>query len=145
MKPKKIQGQDFGNKQRSRSKDASYFAHTSINKRYYTGTVVRVEENPLSVKNLYCKCIKRKTFDLENEGLSGNTQHLQWCQSMAIQDPSKTLPFFALASTISVEALVFIVIGRSCSEGYGFDSHCRAGSFLRFNSRPIMLSSYCAT
>ena len=37
-----------------------------------------------------------------------------------------------------VEALVFIVIGRSCSEGYGFDFHCRPGSFLRFNSRPIM-------
>ena len=24
---------------------------------------------------------------------------------------------------VSVEALVFIVIGRSCSEGYGFDSN----------------------
>ena len=31
--------------------------------------------------------------------------------------------------TVSVEALVFIVIGRSC--------------FLRFNSRPIMSSPYC--
>ena len=39
---------------------------------------------------------------------------------------------------VSVEALVFIVIGRSCSEGRGFDSHCRPGSFLSFNSRPIM-------
>ena len=39
---------------------------------------------------------------------------------------------------VSVEPLVFIVIGRSCSEGCGFDSHCRPGSFLRFNSRPIM-------
>ena len=39
---------------------------------------------------------------------------------------------------VSVEALVFIVIGRSCSEGCGFDSHCRPGSFPRFNSRPIM-------
>ena len=27
---------------------------------------------------------------------------------------------------------------RSCSEDCGFDSHCRPGSFLRFNSRPIM-------
>ena len=44
---------------------------------------------------------------------------------------------------VSVEALVFIVIGRSCSEGCGFDSHCRPSSFLRFNSRPIMSSSYC--
>ena len=40
---------------------------------------------------------------------------------------------------VSVQALVFIVIGRSCSEGCGgFDSHCRPSSFLRFNSRPIM-------
>ena len=39
---------------------------------------------------------------------------------------------------VSVEALVFIVIGRSCSEGCGFDSHYRPGSFLRFNYRPIM-------
>ena len=39
---------------------------------------------------------------------------------------------------VSVEALVFIVIGRSRSKGCGFDSHCRLGSFLRFHSRPIM-------
>ena len=39
---------------------------------------------------------------------------------------------------ILVEALVFIVIGRSCSEGCGFDFHCRLGSLLRFNSLPIM-------
>ena len=39
---------------------------------------------------------------------------------------------------ISVEALVCIVIGRSCSKGCGFDSHYRLGSFLIFNSRPIM-------
>ena len=39
---------------------------------------------------------------------------------------------------VSVEALVFIVIGRSCSEGCGFGSHCRPDSFLRFYSRPIM-------
>ena len=38
-------------------------------------------------------------------------------------------------------ALVFIVIGRRCSEGCGFDSHCRPGSFLRFNSRHIMYSA----
>ena len=28
-----------------------------------------------------------------------------------------------------------IVIGRSCLEDGGFDSHCRTGSFLIFNSR----------
>ena len=39
---------------------------------------------------------------------------------------------------VSVEVLVYIVIGRSCSEGCGFDSHHRPGSLLRFNSRPIM-------
>ena len=40
---------------------------------------------------------------------------------------------------VSVEALVFIVIGRSCSEGCGFVSHCRPGSFLRFiNYRPTI-------
>ena len=39
---------------------------------------------------------------------------------------------------VSVDALVFIFIGRSCSEGYGFDFYCRPGSFLRFNSWPIM-------
>ena len=43
----------------------------------------------------------------------------------------------AIVVVVSVEALVFIVIGRSCSEGCGFDSHCRPGSFLRFNSWPI--------
>ena len=43
---------------------------------------------------------------------------------------------------VLVEALVFIVIGRSCSEGCWFDSHSRPGSFLRFNSRPIMSSPY---
>ena len=48
------------------------------------------------------------------------------------------------AVTVSVEALVSIVIGRSCLEGCGFDSHYRPGSFLRFNSRPIMSSPYCA-
>ena len=45
-----------------------------------------------------------------------------------------TLGFVA----VSVEALVSIVIGRSCPEGCEFESHCRPGSFLRFNSRPIM-------
>ena len=44
----------------------------------------------------------------------------------------------AAVVAVSVEALVFIVIGRSRSEGCGFDSHCRPDSFLRFNSRPIM-------
>ena len=39
---------------------------------------------------------------------------------------------------ISVEALDFIVIGRSCSEGFRFDSHYRVESFLRFNSQPII-------
>ena len=46
---------------------------------------------------------------------------------------------------VSVEALVFIVIGRSCSGGCGFDSHYQPGSFFRFNCRLIMLSPYCAT
>ena len=40
---------------------------------------------------------------------------------------------------VSVEALVFIVIGRSGSEGCGFDSHHRSGSFLRFHSWPVMV------
>ena len=40
--------------------------------------------------------------------------------------------------TVSVEAPTFIAIGRSCLDGCGFDSHCRPGSFLRFNSRPVM-------
>ena len=39
---------------------------------------------------------------------------------------------------ISVEALVFIVIGSICSEGCEFDFHYRPGSFLRLYSRPIM-------
>ena len=34
--------------------------------------------------------------------------------------------------------VIFIVIDRSCSESCGFDFDCRPGSFLRFNSRPIM-------
>ena len=42
----------------------------------------------------------------------------------------------------TVEALVFIVIGRICSKGCGIDSHCRPGSFLRFNSRPIMYVAF---
>ena len=46
---------------------------------------------------------------------------------------------------VSVEALVFIVIGHSCSNGCGFDSYYRPGSFLRFNSLPIISSPYCAT
>ena len=39
---------------------------------------------------------------------------------------------------VSLEALVFIVIGRSYSEGCGFDSHCRPGVFFIFTSWPIM-------
>ena len=39
---------------------------------------------------------------------------------------------------VSVEALVFIVIGRESSEGCGFDSHFQPGSFLKFNYRPIV-------
>ena len=52
---------------------------------------------------------------------------------------SDSLPLFDLichrlaVMAVSVEALV-IVIDRSCSEGCGFDSRCRPGSFLRFNS-----------
>ena len=45
------------------------------------------------------------------------------------------------AVAMSVEALVFIVIGRSCSEGCGFDFHCRTG---RFHSRPIMYNAVCS-
>ena len=54
-------------------------------------------------------------------------------------------PLIQAVMADSVEALVFIVIGCSCSEGCGYDSHCRLGSFLRFNSRSIMSSPYCAT
>ena len=39
---------------------------------------------------------------------------------------------------VSVEAPAFIAIGRSFLKGCGFDSHCRPGSFLRNNSRPVM-------
>ena len=39
---------------------------------------------------------------------------------------------------VSVEALVFIVIGCSCLEDCVFDSHYRPGSFLRVNSRSII-------
>ena len=39
---------------------------------------------------------------------------------------------------VLVEALVFVVIDRSCSEDCEFDSHYRPSSFLIFNSRPIM-------
>ena len=39
---------------------------------------------------------------------------------------------------VSVGALDFIVIGRSCSEGCAFESHSRPGNFLRFNARPII-------
>ena len=46
-------------------------------------------------------------------------------------------PFIIAVAAVSVEALV-IVIGCSCSEACGFDSHYRPGSFVRFNSRPIM-------
>ena len=42
---------------------------------------------------------------------------------------------------VSVETLVFIVIGCSCSKGCVFDSYYRPGSVLRFNSRPIMYSA----
>ena len=51
---------------------------------------------------------------------------------------SNSFPIVQAVVAVLVEALVFIVIGRSCSEGCGFDSHCQPSSFLRFNSRPIM-------
>ena len=51
----------------------------------------------------------------------------------------------AAYTAVSAEALVFIVIGRSCSEACEFDSHYWPGSFLRFNFRPIVSSSYCAS
>ena len=40
-----------------------------------------------------------------------------------------------------VEPTAFTVIGRSCLEGYWFDSHCPPGIFLRFNYRPIMFGT----
>ena len=46
---------------------------------------------------------------------------------------------------VSVEALVFIIIGRRCLKGCEFDSHYRQGSFLRFNSPRITSSPYSAT
>ena len=47
---------------------------------------------------------------------------------------------------LSVEALVFIVFGRSCSEGCRFDSNTTDRAvFFRFNYRPIMWSPCCAT
>ena len=52
---------------------------------------------------------------------------------------------FSILVAVSVVEVVFIVIGRNCSKGCGFDSHYWLGSFLRFNSRPIMSSPYCAT
>ena len=73
---------------------------------------------------------------------------LRKADSPSVKEPSGFLPVRTSALpadtsamavvAISVEALVFIVIGRSCSEGCGFDSHYRSGSFLRFNYRPIM-------
>ena len=41
----------------------------------------------------------------------------------------------AVTVAVSVEAPAFIVI---CLKGCGFDSHCRPGSFLRFNSRTVI-------
>ena len=46
---------------------------------------------------------------------------------------------------VSIGTLVFIVIGRSCSEGCGYDFRYRPGSFLRFNSRSLMLYPHCVT
>ena len=42
------------------------------------------------------------------------------------------LSHYWAAVAVSVEVLVFIVIGRSCSKGCGFVSHCRPGSFHRY-------------
>ena len=39
---------------------------------------------------------------------------------------------------VSVEASAFIAIDRNSREGFEFDSHCRPGSFLRFNSWPVI-------
>ena len=46
--------------------------------------------------------------------------------------------YIYIVVAVSVEALVFIVIAHSCSEGCGFDSYYRPCSFLRFNAWPIM-------
>ena len=43
-----------------------------------------------------------------------------------------------VTAAVSVDTPAFIAIGRSCLEGCGFDSHCRSGSFLRFNYRPVI-------
>ena len=46
---------------------------------------------------------------------------------------------------VSVEVLVFIVIGRSRSDDYVFDFNYRSGSYLRLSFRPIMPSPYCVS
>ena len=62
---------------------------------------------------------------------------LKWSRN-ALPSDFNVYSLYRLVVAVSVEVLVFIVIGRSCSEGCRFDSHWRPGSFLRFNSRPIM-------
>ena len=52
---------------------------------------------------------------------AGNTVRMYYLRIYIILD--------RLVVAVSVEALVFIVNGRSCSEGCGFDSHCRPGIF----------------
>ena len=91
-------------------------------------------------------------FDLENESQGA----IPWRISTSIKvtpehfSPALTVfeKFVTLEMSVkvmiyktvdlSVEAPAFIVIDRSCLEDCGFDSHCRSGSFLRFNSRPVM-------
>ena len=46
--------------------------------------------------------------------------------------------YIQVTVAVLVEAPAFVVIGHSCLEGCGFDSHCRPGSFLRLKSRPVM-------
>ena len=67
--------------------------------------------------------------------------------SMSTPSPTSTVNlvagFYASAPqrvtvAVSVEVPAFVVIGRSCLEGCWFDLHCRPGSFLRFNYRPVM-------
>ena len=62
---------------------------------------------------------------------------INWYYSRKSTDYGQT----QVTVAISVEAPAFIVIGRSCLEGCGFNSHCRPGSFLRLNSRSVMYNA----
>ena len=101
----------------------------------------------------FCFCRKGKEAENASTRFSKYTRIITVFDSTCVATPIRSsvprvteIPLSGISSSrmlqavvaVSVEALVFIVIGRSCSEGCGFDSHCRPGSFLRFNYRPIM-------